>query len=136
MNVLGMCASSWQKHVPLEERVGQLNNGTQGINNVKNIEGPLHRGTNSMEMKTSKKGMRGAKLFERDPQLFDRRLETHRRLKGVTEKQREEYLGSLPCVLCGRVGGSCDCTHQKEEKEKTKAINLLQRKRKKWKRKR
>ena len=109
MNVLGMRASSWRKHVPLEERVGQLNNGTQGINNVKNIEGALHRGTNSMEMETSKKGVSGAKLFEQVPQLFDRRLETHRRLKGVTEKQREEYLDSLPCVLCGRVGGSCDC---------------------------
>ncbi len=48
-----------------------------------------------MEMETSKEGMGGAKLFERDPQLFDRRLETHRRLKGVTEKQREEYLDSL-----------------------------------------
>ena len=136
MNVLGMRASSWRKHVPLEERVGQLNNGTQGINNVKNIEGALHRGTNSMEMETSKKGVSGAKLFEQVPQLFDRRLETHRRLKGVTEKQREEYLDSLPCVLCGRKGGSCDCTHQKEEKEKTKAISLHQRKRKKWKRKR
>ncbi len=115
-----MRASSWRKHVPLEERVGQLNNGTQDIKNVKNIEGALPRGTNSMEKETNKEEMSGAKLFERDPQLFDRRLETHRRLKGVTEKQREEYLGSLPCVLCGRVGGSCDCTHQKEEKKKWK----------------
>jgi hypothetical protein len=59
MNVLGMRASSWSKHVPLEERVGQLNNGTQGINNVKNIEGALPRGVNSMEMEISKEGMSG-----------------------------------------------------------------------------
>ena len=72
--------------------------------------------------------MNGAKLFELDPELFDRRLITHTRLKRVTEEQRKEHLDSLPCVLCGRMGGSCDCTHQKEEKEKekveTKTINL------------
>jgi hypothetical protein len=71
-------------------------------------------------------GINGAKLFELDPELFDMRLGgSHNR---VTKKQREEYLDSLRCVLCGRVGGSCDCTHQKEEREKekveTKTINL------------
>ena len=136
MNVLGMRASSWRKHVPLEERVGQLNNGTQDIKNVKNIEGALPRGTNSMEKETNKEEMSGAKLFERDPKLFDRRLTTHTRHKRVTEEQEKEYLDNLPCVLCGRVGGSCDCTHKKEDKGKTKPISLLQEKRKKWKRKR
>ena len=73
-------------------------------------------------------GINGAKLFELDPNLFDRRLINHTRLKRVTEEQRKGYLDSLPCVLCDRMGGSCDCTHQKEEKEKeiveTKTINL------------
>ena len=104
-----MRASSWRKHVPLEERVGQLNNGTQDINNVENIEGALHRGANSMEMETNKEEMSGVKLFELDPNLFDRRLETHTRLELVTEEQRKEYLDSLPCVLCGRMGGICHC---------------------------
>jgi hypothetical protein len=75
--------------------------------------------------------MNGANLFKFNPQLFDRRLENHRFHKRVTGKQREEYLDSLPCVLCGRKGGSCDCTYQKEEKKKTKLISLLQKKKEK-----
>ncbi len=71
-----------------------------------------------MEMETNKEGMSGTKLFERDPQFFDRRLETHRHYKPVTEKQRKEYLDSLPCVLCDRVGGSCDYDAEKQRKKK------------------
>ncbi len=51
----------------------------------------------------------GAKLFKLDPQLFDRRLITHRRVKLATKEQKKEYLDNLPCAFCGRVGGSCDC---------------------------
>ncbi len=76
-----------------------------------------------METGLIKEGMSGTKLFERAPQLFDRRLETYRRLKGVTEKQRKEYLDSLPCVLCDRMGGSCDCDAEKPQK-KRKPLNL------------
>ena len=50
-----------------------------------------------------------AKLFELDPQLFDRRLITHRRVRLATEEQKKEYPDNLPCSFCGRVGGSCDC---------------------------
>jgi len=65
MNVLGMRASSWQKHVPFEERVGQLNNGTQGINNVKKIEGALQRETKSMETKTINLSIRTLRRYIR-----------------------------------------------------------------------
>lgn len=67
--------------------------------------------------------MNGANLFKFNPQLFDRRLENHRFHKRVTGKQREEYLDSLPCVLCGRKGGSCDCDAEKPRKKK-KPLNL------------
>ncbi len=93
-----MRASSWRKHVPLEERVGQLNNGTQDINNVENIEGALHRGANSMEMETNKEEMSGAKLFERDPKLFDRRFGGRR----------------------NRLSGSCDCGAKYPSKKRRK----------------
>ncbi len=76
-----------------------------------------------MGMETNKEGMSGTKLFERDPQCFDRRLETHRRLKRVTAEERKEYLDSLPCVLCDRMGGSCDCDAEKPRK-KRQPLNL------------
>jgi hypothetical protein len=60
----------------------------------------------------------GAKLFELDPELFDRRLGGYH--NRVTEKQREEYLDSLRCVLCGRVGGSCDCGAKHPPKKRRK----------------
>jgi hypothetical protein len=51
----------------------------------------------------------GNKLSELAPQLFDRRLETHRGIKRATEEQQQEYLDNLPCSFCGHVGGSCEC---------------------------
>ncbi len=51
----------------------------------------------------------GNKLLELDPQLFDRRLETHPNHARATEEQKKEYLDSLPCAFCGCVGGSCEC---------------------------
>jgi hypothetical protein len=62
-----------------------------------------------MEIEIGKREISGAKLFELDPKLFDRRLETHTRLRQLTEKQREEYPDRLPCVLCGHKCGTCDC---------------------------
>jgi len=76
-----------------------------------------------MGMETNKEGMSGTKLFERDPQLFDKRLINHTRLKRVTEEERKEYLDSLPCVLCDRMGESCDCDAEKPRK-KRKPLNL------------
>ncbi len=51
----------------------------------------------------------GNKLFELDPQLFDRRIKTHPHHARATEEQKKEYLDNLPCAFCGRVGGSCGC---------------------------
>jgi len=51
----------------------------------------------------------GNKLFELDPQLFDRRLKTHPNHAQATEEQKREYLDNLPCAFCGCVGGSCEC---------------------------
>ncbi len=53
--------------------------------------------------------IKGNKLSELDPQLFDRRLETHPYHARATEKQKKAYLDNLPCSLCGHVGGICDC---------------------------
>ena len=51
----------------------------------------------------------GAKLFELDPQLFDKRIKIHPNHARATQEQQQEYLDNLPCAFCGHVGGSCGC---------------------------
>jgi hypothetical protein len=59
----------------------------------------------------------GNKLFELDPQLFDRRLETHPYHVRATEEQKKKYRDSLPCAFCGHVGGSCECDPKLSRKQ-------------------
>ena len=58
----------------------------------------------------------GNKLFELDPQMFDRRLETHISVK-PTKEQQQEYLDNLLCAFCGHVGGSCGCDPKVSRKQ-------------------
>jgi hypothetical protein len=63
------------------------------------------------DMNTGKdlKKLNGVDLFEKMPHFFDARLSEEQRFSIVTPKQWQEYLGSLPCSLCGKKGGKCKC---------------------------